>query len=337
MSMEDRPSVGADGISESIIELFNDVNNEFYTVFIVPLKQKTLRNVIAIFLFNNFSFKRIELEGILKGVVQRLTFDQLQVFNSSLESLKNKEGGILFVNNYSYTMPINASVLYNRPYPPFKITQSTNNFQYKGALRYLNIKQIVLEHINNLIYDEDDENFANNLVNHVTATNDSKFLNDILDHRKYNTDTYDSLMTNLSNEFKDQPDSDIKKQFITLRDYWSLSNSSDSDDQLKSLGKKVDIIDSSEDEELEMTPENIIKEAKKLLEEVDKLIEQFKYEAISRNTFGKNRRRSYRKRTVTRRRSNKRRSKSRSAPTRDRSNLKSAPTRGRSKKKYCHR
>lgn len=259
-------------LESSIIELFDDVNERFYTAFIVPLKQKTLRNVIAIFLFNNSSFTRNELEGILKGVVQQLTFDQLQVFNSSLESLKKPEGGVLFVNNYSYTMPINAYVLYNRPYPPFKITQSTNNFQYKGALQYLNIEQIVLEH---------------------------------------------------------------------LKDDWSLSNSSDSDDQLKSLGKKVDIIDSSEDEELEMIPENIIKEAKKLLEEVDKLIEQFKYEAISRNTFGKNRRRSYRKRTVTSRRSNKRKSKGRSdrksASTRGRSDLKSAPTRGRSKKKYCHR
>lgn len=351
-------------LESSIIELFKRQNEPFYTTFIVPLKQKTLRNVIAIFLFNNFSFKRNKLEGILKGVVQQLTFDQLQVFNSSLESLKNKKEGILFVKNDGFAVNIDPSIMYSiQSYPLFIYTEK-KKLQCKKALQYINIKQIVLQRQNELesqsmlrslgMYSmyiqrenakesflklkDDIDKFSTDLFNQIISDNEDEgvvFLEDILDFKKYDESMYDSIIKKIEEKFRNNQQAQSKevyKKFEEIvKNYKTISTIPETIEEFaESIAKRSPNTNVNELKVINKAKEvinkakEVINKAKELLNKTYDTEKEFIKKALELNKFGK-RRRSYKRRQ---RASTRRRSNKRKS--KGRSDLRSAPNRGRS-------
>jgi hypothetical protein len=136
--------MSVEAIEDSIIKLFKEVNEPFYTKFIEPLRDNNnLTNVIGIFLFNNKEFDKGRLTGFLKGVVQKLNGELFEIFKDSMKKLK--EGVILFVKSDGKTNTVNPSVLYEDNVPPFVLTGKGKKMESAKALKYTEINQIVLD------------------------------------------------------------------------------------------------------------------------------------------------------------------------------------------------
>jgi len=225
---------------DSIIKLFKEVNAPFYTEFIEPLRDNNnLTNVIGIFLFNNKEFDKGRLTGILKGVVQQLDSERLVIFEKSMEKLKEKNGNVQFVKIDGQTNVVDPSKIYVNL--PLFVFTDTGKLKSADALKYLNIKQIVLDRegqleneriaregqleneregqnmltsLGNYVQINKRENAFLKLKNDIDKFSDGlfpqlisddeegvSFLKEILDYKKYDKGMYDSIIKKIQEKF----------------------------------------------------------------------------------------------------------------------------------------
>jgi hypothetical protein len=325
---------------DSIIELFKEVNEPFYTNFIEPLRDNNnLTNVIGIFLFTNTLFNKGNLEGILKGVVQKLNSERLGIFKESMEKLKVKNGDVLFVKTDNKTNAVNPRDLYENNVPPFSFTPG-KKMSSTGTLKYLNIKQIVLDRegqnmltsLGNYVQinkREERENAFLKLKNDIYKFSDElfpqlisddeegvSFLKEILDYKKYDKGMYDSIIIKIQEKFNSNDvarDKKVYKEFTNLIEGYNLASSEDVEKMVEYLKTRPTLRRETAQTPIrqgqENSIENIIIKANDLLAKTEELELKLIAGALARNKFGK-RRRSYRKRKVTKKlRPRKRRSK----------------------------
>ena len=232
-----------------IIEIFKVVNEQFYTQFIEPLRKKNLTNVIGIFLFNNNEFDKELLTGFLKGVVQQLNAEQLVIFEESMEKLKEKNDGVLFVKSDGKTNAVDPRNIYDN-LPPFVLTDG-GKLKSANALKYIEINQIVLDRegqnmlssLGNYVQINKRENAFLKLKKNIDKFSDElfpqlisddeegvSFLKEILDYKKYDKGMYDSIIKNIQEKFKSNEGARSKKvykEFTNLIEGYNLAASED--------------------------------------------------------------------------------------------------------------
>ena len=341
--------MSVEAIEDSIIKLFKEVNEPFYTKFIEPLRdKKNLTNVIGIFLHRPDGFTREELSDILFGVVIRLDESQLDLFNNSVSALIDSN----YVNKEGKTQNLDKTPLNSLPglknasgtrldtrlqyaYIELLIHDQYNELKkYKIAVeqaqqawqrKYLEVQYKVYENrkINELINKVKDskrslvESIYNSLSDNQTPLDERiSFIKEILDLKKYDQGDYENILESLL--AKSISEEEIKHELKELlRIYRVLSTTPQTipefEEYVEIAKERVRIQtplpNRKDTQAYEGYKQKTLAKAKKLLTDTKELESGLKEGALARNKFGK-RRRSYRKRKVTKKlRPRKRRSK----------------------------
>jgi hypothetical protein len=292
--------MSVEAIEDSIIKLFKEVSEPFYTNFIEPLRDNNnLTNVIGIFLFTNTLFNKGNLEGILKGVVQKLDSERLGIFEKSMEKLKEKNGNVQFVKIDGQTNAVNPRDLYENNVPPFSFTPG-KKMSSTGTLKYLNIKQIVLDRegqleneriareeneregqnmltsLGNYVQRNKRENAFLKLKNDIYKFSDElfpqlisddeegvSFLKEILDYKKYDKGMYDSIIEKIQEKFNSNDvarGKKVYKEFTNLIEGYNLASSEDIEKMVEYLKTRPTLRRETAKTPIRQGQENSIKE-----------------------------------------------------------------------------
>jgi hypothetical protein len=337
--------MSVEAIEDSIIELFKEVNEPFYTKFIEPLRdKKNLTNVIGIFLHRPDGFTREELSDILFGVVDKLGESQLDLFNNSVSALidskyVNKEGktqnldktplsSLPGLKNASGT-PLDTRLQYadiewliHDQYNELKNYKIDVEQQVAKAWQrqYLNAQKYDINELINKVKDSKRslvESIYNSLSDNQTPLDERiSFIKEILDLKKYDQGDYENILESLL--AKSISEEEIKHELKELQRIYRVLSTTP-----QTIPEFEEYVEIAKERVRNQTPrpnrkdtqayegykQKTLAKAKKLLTDTKELESGLKKGALARNKFGK-RRRSYRKRKVTKKlRPRKRRSK----------------------------